>query len=409
MIEKNYTFLTMNDFSKEGGGTIRMYSIVNALAIKGHKVTLFSNAKNLRKFHENINHIPVDYKFTPKDKRKFQFLLSKFSYKVVNIFFSKLKNHFTSLLTNYHDKTIYTFEYLDNSIGYWLKKNSLIKAYVNDIHGVSTLEFDFQIRNNKNALKKLILSLKKNSAYNLDRKVLTSSSKNIFVTESMRKYFINLYPQLEKHEYTLLNNLVPPTATENQLRKEDATELINEYNIPRNHRVILFSGAFKLTGGMIELIKAFEIIQQHQNDITLLMVGDGYERPNCEQYVQDHQIKNIIFTGRTPYDKLKYFQALSDIIVCPDTNNEFSKLVIHIKYIDALLSNRIVINGNHPSVMEINKGERLSLTFEPSNIQNLADTIEYALNNYENLKMKYKPVSSVMLKEFSYIEKVEKI
>ncbi|MXV39153.1 glycosyltransferase [Flavobacteriaceae bacterium Ap0902] len=409
MTKKEYIFLSMNDFTKEGGGTIRILSILNSLAMKDHSVKFISNAQDLSKFHPDIQHVSINYKFTPQEKRKFQFLLSKFNYKVVNTFFSKLKKHFQQLLPDLTNKTIYTFEYLDNSMGYWLKQNKLIHSYINDIHGVSTLEFDFQIKNNSSPLKKLVLRLKKNAAYSLDKKVLTNSSKNIFVTESMRSYFIQLYPQLEDRNYVILNNLVPPNAKPNTLRKDDATPVMNEYGIPKDSRIILFTGAFKLTGGVMVLIKAFELVKEDLENITLVLVGDGYERPNCEKYVQENNIDNIIFTGRTPYKLLPYFQAMADVIVCPDTKNEFSKLVIHIKYIDALLSNRIVINGSHPSVMEINEKQRLSLTFEPSNEHDLAKTIEFAFANYYELKDKYKFVSQIMLKEYAYLEQVEKI
>lgn len=406
---KEYYFLTLNDFSKEGGGTIRMYSIVNTLAQKGHKITLFSNAQDYSKFHHHIQHIPIHHKVGPTKKRAFQFLLSKFSIATLNLSFIALKNKLGKALKGYEDKTIYTFEYLDNSVGYWLYKNKMIANYINDIHGISTVEFDFELQNSEGVFKKNLLKLKKHSAYELDKKVLSNSLKNIYVTDAMRRYFISLYPSLKNRDYTLLNNLVPPNAVPNNLSKEDAENLINTYHIPKDHKVILFTGSFKLTGGVIDLIKAFEKLQQKYTAITLLLVGDGYEKENCEQYVEDHHIENVIFTGSTPYEMLPYFQALSDIIVCPDTDNKFSELIIHIKYIDALLSNKIVINGDFPSVRELNKDEKLSLVFEPSNINSLSNKIEYALHNYNYLKEFYKPVSQIMLAEHSYLHKVERI
>src|SRR5438045_1771287 len=70
-----YVFFTMNDFTKEGGATIRMYGILNELAKQGESITLISNAKSLVKFAPSIHHIGIEHGFSAKDKRIFQALV----------------------------------------------------------------------------------------------------------------------------------------------------------------------------------------------------------------------------------------------------------------------------------------------------------------------------------------------
>lgn len=53
---KQYIFFTLNNFLKEGGGTVRMYGVLNSLAEMGHQVTIISNAQTLDKFHPDIIH-----------------------------------------------------------------------------------------------------------------------------------------------------------------------------------------------------------------------------------------------------------------------------------------------------------------------------------------------------------------
>ena len=64
-----FIFFTVKDFNKEGGGTIRMYGIINELAKQGNKVILFSNAQNLSAFHPAVKHVYIDYLFDARQKR----------------------------------------------------------------------------------------------------------------------------------------------------------------------------------------------------------------------------------------------------------------------------------------------------------------------------------------------------
>ncbi|MDG4949890.1 glycosyltransferase family 4 protein [Weeksellaceae bacterium KMM 9724] len=400
---KPYTFFALNTFEKEGGGTIRMYGMLNSLAGKGHPVTLISNAKDHSKFHSNIRHIPINYIITPEEKRKFQFLLSALPLFVVNWFFKDLLNHLKEVFKNSSLEKVYFFEYLDNSIGYWLKKNKVINSYINDLHGVATLEFDFQ-RKNKTSLKdKAILNAKYLSAKKLDEKVLKEAEYNIYASNAMFDYYVELYPQLRNQKLVILPYLLPIEASEREINTELVESFKHQYHIQPDNKVILFAGAFKLTGGVLDLIQAFHKISAKHENAILLLVGDGYEFNNCQAYVSQHNLKNkVIFTGRTPYDHLASYQELADVIVCPDKDNVFSQLIIHVKYLDSLLSNKPVINGSFKSVMELNPAKKLSLTFEPSNIADLANELENALIHNQQLKEKYKNNRQEVLSSLTY-------
>jgi hypothetical protein len=80
----------------------------------------------------------------------------------------------------------------------------------------------------------------------------------------------------------------------------------------------------------------------------------------------------------------------------------YSQLIIHVKYFDALVSGKLVINGSFNSVREVNPDDFLSVSFEPSNVQDLADKIEYCMDNQEELQVKYKHVPQYVLDNFTY-------
>lgn len=398
---KEYVFFTMNNFEKEGGGTIRMYGILNSLS-KSSRVTLISNAIDTSKFHEDIQHIPLNFVYTPRKKREFQLLLTYTPIPVVNLFNLELLKLLKNILSKYSGKNIFFFEYLDNSIGFWLKRNNVLKSYTNDLHGVATIEFDYQREVATNYRQKVVAMLKYKSAYILDKKVLSNAFKNIYASNAMMNYFKTLYPKLKDKPHTIVPYLLPLNSNKNS-NPELVRRILIKYNVSPKDKVIMFAGAFKPTGGVMDLIKAFEMIHMRDESVLLMLVGDGVEQSKCKSYVNHSKLgEKIIFVGRTPYDHLSSYQDIAHVLVCPDTDNEFSNLIVHVKYLDALLANKVVVNGSFDSVLEINPHEELSPLFEPSNVDMLATLLGEILRNYDDYKEKYGDTKQIVLSTLTY-------
>jgi hypothetical protein len=77
-------------------------------------------------------------------------------------------------------------------------------------------------------------------------------------------------------------------------------------------------------------------------------------------------------------------------------------MTIHTKYFESLSSGKVVINGNFSAVREINDNEQLSLSFEPSDICDLASKLIYALDNLEDLSDKYKKNADLISELYGY-------
>ncbi len=400
---KKFVFFSMNDFVNEGGGTIRMQGILNELAKKGHDVFFISNAANYSEFHPLIKHIPIEHLFSRTDKRIFQFLLGTFSAGLIQLFFSKFFRRLKDVMASFKEvENIYFFEYLDNSIGYWLKQKSVINGYINDLHGVATLEFKFQSEQAKNPFKSLKFSVKYFVSNLLDTKVCGLASGLIFASREMERFFIEEYPGISQKNnfilpYYLSTNENLDTVDEQLKKKLEISLGINE-----NEMIILFAGAFKKTGGVSDLILAFQKIH-NQHNTRLLLIGDGPTFDECKQIVKNYQLEEkIIFLGRTKYHELRTYQNLANIIVCPDKQNVYSELIIHVKYLDALASGKLVINGSFKSVTEVNVNESLSVNFTPSDVDSLARALKTCLKNYDTLSEKYKNNRQFVIQNLTY-------
>lgn len=396
-------FFTMNDFQKEGGGTIRMLGIINELAKIKNNIILISNIKDESKVKANVKHISLGYEASREDKRKIQFRLALFNPKKLNKecpeLLTKLKFVFSDL--NPNSKFIF-FEYLDNSIGYWLKMNKIIPGYTNDIHGIASNEFDFQAKKTTSFSSKLFFKLKKNISLKLDKKVFENADGIFYASEAMLHYFTHLYSSLlQKKNYYL-----PYALNHQNVKSADAALIQNlkkDFGIKESDFVFLFAGAYKETGGIQDLITAFDEVAIKHKQAKLILVGDGPTMEDCKKVAKTIINKDrLFFLGRQPYDYLPSFQEMSQVLVCPDRQNLFSDLIVHVKYLDALVSGKLVINGSFKSVLEINKKQPLSLLFKPSDVKDLSLKMNEAIENYNVLTEKFDGSKQYALQNLTY-------
>lgn len=407
---KKFVFFTMNDFQKEGGGTIRMLGIVNELAKIHDDITLISNIKDPSKVAQKVKHIPIPFESSPRDKRKFQFLLGTFDYKALNLFFpvllEKLKSIFQSI--DPYSQFIF-FEYLDNSIGYWLMKNGIIEGYINDVHGIASNEFDFQARKAQTFVTKVQFRIKKKISQKLDKKVFENAQGIIYASQAMDDYFKKLYPGLKNKK----NYYLPYLLNYQNVKPFDpelVEKLKEELEIESGDFVFLFAGAYKETGGIQDLILAFDKVAAIHPQVKLILIGDGPTFGECKALIQSQKSASRIYLqGRQPYAYLSSYQELADVLVCPDRQNLFSDLIVHVKYLDALVCGKIVINGGFKSVMEINQDKPLSLLFKPSDIDDLAEKMIESIVYYNDLSEKFKTAKEYTLENLNYTKYISNL
>lgn len=380
----------MNDFSHEGGGTIRMQGIMNELVKQNHDVIFISNTNKIDLFNDKIQHIALDFPFSRKQKRIFQGLVGILPNFLIKLMYSSLFKSIQKVIEGKFDnESVYFCEYLDNSIGYCLKTSGIIKNYINDLHGVATLEFKFQAQHAQSLKDKIKFYTKYKVSDLLDKKVCNAAEGLIFASHAMKDYFIAQYPKLAaKHNY-ILPYVLSSDAISDEVDLALKQQLAEKFQRKPDEKIIFFAGAFKKTGGVPDLILAFNKIAS-QYSIRLFIVGDGPTMPECLAIVKEKQLNDkVIFIGRIPYHQLRTYQNLVDIIVCPDKQNVYSELIVHVKYLDSLLSGKIVINGSFKSVKEVNVNESLSVDFRPSEVESLSNAIKYSLDNLEALSQKY--------------------
>lgn len=398
-------FFSLRNFQRDGGGSVRMYGILNALAKEGNEVVFISNAKNYQNFDDSIKHIYIDYEVSPGKKALFQGLLSIIPAQIVYFIFKTLFNKIEYSLekANAQKGRVYFFEYMDNSIAYVLKKKRLISSYINDLHGVTPIEFSYQMKTATNYRKYIYFFLKYKSSLWLDKKVFNYGDGFIYASKAMKGYYDRFNKNTNHQENYIIPYVLDQNIKNNKIDQTELKRLQNLFKLEKKDFIFFFAGGYKPTAGVDNLIEAFNKVSITQENVKLILIGTGPYRKKCEQLVDKFSIKDrVIFIDSIPYENLIAYQNLANVIVCPDKQNPYSNLIVHLKYFDSLISSKLVINGHFESVKEINKDEFLSLTFEPSNVVSLYLTMQKCVYEYEELCQKYKSSRDYVLDNLTY-------
>lgn len=403
-MKSDFVFFTANDFTQTDGGTIRMIGIIEALTIAGKTVTLISNIEDKSILPLSVSHVPIGRGLT---KRKRQLLLS-----IVAIFPAVLAIPLVSLTfkeafaamrqAECERKRIIFFEYFDLAVGYVWSRKFGNKKHIFDVHGIATLEFsekdsarvhEFVIAR----VKGLLVSL-------LDKKIYSWAGKVIVLNKVMGTYFTNRFKNLTQDQLLFVDDGITNSYLQTSVDEKLRERLLYENNLSKSSKILFFAGTFKQMGGVSDLIDAVvQILRLGQYDIELVLVGAGEEEPllRAKALASGFEEK-IHFLGRCAYSDLRSYQSLADIIICPDRQHEYSDMIVHTKYYEALMSEKVVINSGSPEVLRINNEHALSLTFEPSNIDDLAGKIIYALCNFLTESKKCQSSGEKVLQNFTY-------
>ena len=80
--------------------------------------------------------------------------------------------------------------------------------------------------------------------------------------------------------------------------------------------VLGWVGSFRKFHGLTTVVQAFAKVRRQQNNVKLMLIGDGAEREVLEAMCEELQIQDsVIFTGKLPYAKIPEYMSLFDIAI----------------------------------------------------------------------------------------------
>jgi glycosyltransferase involved in cell wall biosynthesis len=151
----------------------------------------------------------------------------------------------------------------------------------------------------------------------------------------------------------------------------------------KNYYNILYLGRLDLEKGLIELIEAIsQIKEKKQYNFKLTIVGDGYHEDLIYSRVAELNLEDvIIFHGpENNIYKIKEIYLSSDLFILPSYHEGFPRTIY-----EAMIFGIPVITTFVGGISSRMKDNFNCLKIETKSTSSIVETIEFALNNYEDL------------------------
>ena len=93
--------------------------------------------------------------------------------------------------------------------------------------------------------------------------------------------------------------------------------------------VFLYVGGLVHRKGVDKLLKSWKVVVANSESqaMTLLLVGDGQQREELEQYCESNRLENVRFAGAIDYDELVPFYKAADVFIIPTLSDNWSLVV----------------------------------------------------------------------------------
>jgi len=146
---------------------------------------------------------------------------------------------------------------------------------------------------------------------------------------------------------------------------------------------LLFVGRIEERKGLIYLLKTFEKLKRKYQNLRLIVVGEGPERKNCEDFVKEKKLRDVVFLGELKGNDLFKIYRTADIFCAPSIFGESFGLVI----LEAMASRLPVVafgNEGYKSWLKEKKGEEFLVSSK--NYVLLARKIEILIKNPKKRK-----------------------
>lgn len=170
-----------------------------------------------------------------------------------------------------------------------------------------------------------------------------------------------------------------------------------------NNKVIVTAGRLVPWKGVDGLIAAIKKLISDFNDIKLLVVGDGPDRPRLEELViKEGLTKEVIFSGRVNLNDIFDYYSAADVFVLNSKYEGLSHVLLEV-----LKSERPIIASNSGGNPEVIENEKNGLLVDYGNVDQLVVAIKRMLIEEKWSSPEYKDACRESLTKFNWTNNVD--
>ncbi|MBI4512067.1 MAG: glycosyltransferase family 4 protein [Deltaproteobacteria bacterium] len=138
------------------------------------------------------------------------------------------------------------------------------------------------------------------------------------------------------------------------------------FGLPKDGRVILYVGTLSRPKGAMDAISAFEQATRHDDDVRLVLVGDGPGRGECEAAAA-RLGDRVLVVGARPQREVALWMAACDVLTLPSWNEGTPNVIL-----EALACGRRVVATRVGGIPDVLSTPLLGELVPPRDVDGLA-------------------------------------
>ena len=210
----------------------------------------------------------------------------------------------------------------------------------------------------------------------LETKLIGKADLIFTITEEMKKVFVQEGVHNEK--------IIPVYEGVNLkfFRPHIRTDLKKKLGLEGN-KIIFFHGMLQPRSNLTTLIESMKHLP---DNIKLLLVGSGPILNDLKKICQKENIKNVIFIGFVPYEKIPEYISIADICILPYLPDFATNILITIKIVEYAAMAKPIISSPLKGLKEVFRENRDLLFYNPTDEKDLVEKILLLLNDHKLAK-----------------------
>jgi len=189
-------------------------------------------------------------------------------------------------------------------------------------------------------------------------------------------------------------------------KKYDGNEFRKKINLS-NKFIIIYHGVLQYTRGLFETVKAVNILKEKYPDLLLFLLGDGPAFQDLKKSAETDR-DNIIIHKSVDYDQVPFYIAMSDIGIMPLPDLPDWRYQCALNLLEYLAMKKSVIITDIPANKIIAGNSKCAIYISSTEPQKIAEAIEYAYNNKDNLTRWGMQGHNIVKENYSWVKMAEK-
>ena len=169
------------------------------------------------------------------------------------------------------------------------------------------------------------------------------------------------------------------------------------HHLAKQTRSILYIGRLERRKGVRYLLEAYDILTQDNNDVSLIIAGDGPDRERLELLANELNLPNVTFMGYISDDVKLELLNNADLFCSPAIYGESFGIVL----LEAMASGLVTVAGNNSGYSAVMQDLGAVSLVNPHDRKEFARRLELLLTQ-DDLRKLWQQWAVKYVKQFSY-------